>query len=150
MPSKCAKDLGHATPLLFGVEVCCRGAQLGQHVVIELEVPNAAPVAVKAAVHTGHQLVDHDVDARHVLTAYGAEVVPGAHAQARVAVLILDNVADVLHAVRAAPVAELVAEALLIEGARDVHIDVAYVRAGRLAVPQVRELGQVALAQCRT
>lgn len=50
---------------------------------------------------------------------------------------------------RAAPVSELVAEALLIEGARDVHIDVAYVRAGRLAVPQVRELGQVALAQCR-
>lgn len=65
------------------------------------------------------------------------------------AVLVFDYVTDVLHAVRAAPVAELVAEALLIEGARDVHIDVAYMRAGRLAVPQVRELVQVALAQRR-
>ena len=86
---------------------------------------------------------------RHVLTAHGAEVVPGAHAQARVAVLVLDNVADVLHAARAAPVSELVAEALLIEGARDVHVHVTRVRAGRLAIPQVRELVQIALAQRR-
>ena len=65
------------------------------------------------------------------------------------AILVLDHVADILHAVRAAPVAELVAEALLVERARNVHVHVAHVRAGVLAIPQMRELVQVALAQRR-
>ena len=66
-------------------------------------------------VHLGPQLLQHHVDARHVLPPQRAEVVGRAQTQLRVAAVVLDNMADVLRTVRPAPVADLPAEVFAVQ-----------------------------------
>ena len=147
VPAKGAKDLGHAVPLLFGVEARCRRSQLGERVRKELHVPCAVEVAVAPAVNSGGKLVDDHIHASHVLPRDRAEVMSGALAQARVATLVLDHVANVHNAVRAAPIANLLVKAAAVELRSKVHIGVANLGAVCLARPKAVQLGKPILAK---
>jgi len=147
VPAKGAKDLGHAAPLLFGVEARGRRAQLGKRVRKELHVPCAVEVAVAPAVNSGGKLVDDHVDTGHVLSCDRAEVVPSALTQARVTTLVLDHVANVHDAVRAAPTANLLVKAAAVELRSKVHIGVANLGAVCLARPKAVQLSKPILAK---
>ena len=147
VPAKGAKDLGHAAPLLFGVEARGRRAQLGKRVRKELHVPCAVEVAVAPAVNSGGKLVDDHVDTGHVLSCDRAEVVPSALTQARVTTLVLDHVANVHDAVRAAPTANLLVKAAAVELRGKVHIGVANLGAVCLARPKAVQLSKPILAK---
>ena len=136
VPAEGAKDLGHAAPLLFWVETRGRRAQLGKRVGKELHVPRAAEVAVAPVVDAGGELVDDNVDARHILPGDRAEVVSGALAQARVATLVLNHMSDVHDAVLAAPVADLLVKAGAVELRGNVHVGVTDSGAICLACPK--------------
>ena len=136
VPAKGAKDLGHAAPMLFGVEARGRRAQLGKRVRKELRVPRAVEVAVAPTVDTGGKLVDDHVDTGHVLPCDRAEVVPSALTQTRVTTLVFDYMSDVHDAVRVAPIADLLVKARTVELRGDVHVDVADPRAVCLVRPK--------------
>ena len=148
VPAEGAEDLGHAASLFFGVEARGRRAQFGKRVGKEPDVPCAMEVAVRAVVDARGELVDNHIDARHVLTGDSAEVVPGALAQARVAALVLDYMANVHNAALAAPVTNLLVKARTVELRGDVHVSVADPSAGGVARPKLVELTQPIRAQC--
>ena len=58
--------------------------------------------------------MEHDIDAAHVLSVKGAEIVSRAASEASVGVHVLDDVADVLNAVIRAPPSELTGEAVAV------------------------------------
>ena len=147
VPAKGAKDLGHATPLLFEVEARGRRAQLGKRVRKELHVPRAVEIAVVPTVDAGDELIDDNIDARHVLPRDRAEVVSRALAQTCVATLVLDHMSNVHNAVRAAPIADLLVKAAAVELRGKVHIGVAGPGAVRLARPKAVQLGKPILAK---
>lgn len=147
VPAKGAKDLGHAAPLLFGIEARGRRAQLGKRVRKELHVPCAVEIAVAPAVNSGGELIDDHVDAGHVLPRDRAEVMSGALAQARVATLVLDHVANVHNAVRAAPIANLLVKAAAVELRGNIHVGVTDLGAVCLARPKAVQLGKPILAK---
>ena len=147
VPAKGAKDLGHATPLLFGVEARGRRAQLGKRVRKELHVPRAVEIAVVPTVDAGDELVDDHIHAGHVLTGNRAEVVSRALAQTCVATLVLDHMSNVHDAVRATPVADLLVKAAAVELRGNVHVDVSSAGTVRFARPKAVQLGEPALAK---
>ena len=69
-----------------------------------------------------------NVDAAHVLSLERAEIVTAAVSESGVRVLILDYVAYIQNAVRAAPVAELERESLAPEPCHRVHVREAHLR----------------------
>ena len=92
-----------------------------------------------------HDLMQHDVYAGHVLPLERTEVVSRRAAQTGVRVLILNDVADVLHAVRAAPVAHALCKALAVERRHHVHICLAQLDAALALIPEERQnVGHVA------
>jgi hypothetical protein len=104
-----------------------------------------SPVSV-----TGHHLVQHNVDAAHVLAIQGAKIMPGAIAQAGVGVHVLNDVADVLHLVSAAPVPNTATEVVTVQGADYIHVGVAnFRRPGATVVPEANKQGKRGLALTR-
>ena len=126
-PAVRAEDLAHRASLHLRVDMRERGAEFGKHAV---EEGGIAPVpgggrGVDILSHAGHDLVEHHVDAAHVLTVEGTEIVRRAASEPGVRFVVLDDVADILYAVRPAPVAELAGEAVAVQARYGVHVGVA-------------------------
>ena len=116
-PAVRAEDLAHRPSVHLRIDVREGGAELGEHAV---EEGGIAPVpgggrGVDILAHAGQDLVEDDVDAAHILTVEGAEIVTRAASEPGVRVVVLDDVADILHAMRPTPVAELSCKAVAVE-----------------------------------
>ena len=72
--------------------------------------------------HAGHDLMQHDVHAAHVLPLLAAEVMARAAAKPRMGVHVFNDVADVFDAARTAPVAQLPHEAVAIAARDQIHV----------------------------
>ena len=64
------------------------------------------------------------IDARHVLTGQSAKIMSKARSAPRMLVVVLDQMTDVFHAMRRAPIPQLPGEILLHPPGHPVHIDV--------------------------
>ncbi len=151
LPAVVAEDLAHGAALHIGVQRAHGAAQLAEGVVVELAVLHITKhILLLPVLHTGLHLAADVVDAGHGLPFEAAEVVPQAGARAGVLVVVLHHVADVRHAMSAAPLADLVREVLLHESGHAVHKSVAHLgRQKRIAVigPQQRQKACIACAQ---
>ena len=151
LPAVVAKDLAHRPAVHVRVQRAHGGAQLAESVVIELAVLLVTEhVLFLPILHAGLHLAADVVDAGHALPLETPEVVPQAGARAGVLVVVLHHVADVLHPMRAAPLADLMRKVLLHQAGDAVHKGVADLRRQkRIAVirPQQRQQGGIACAQ---
>ena len=148
-PAVGAEDFAHGAAAHVRALVGDGGGEFGEDIVEEVRVIGAAEAdgGVHVAGKAGHDLMEDDVDAAHVLPLQGAEVVAGAVSHAAVGVHVLDDVADVRHAVGAAPVAHGAAEAVVVERGEGVHVGEAREGGVRALVPQFAEVGGGILAE---
>ena len=131
-PAVVAKDLAHRVAGLARLDGRGAGRQVAQLEMVKSAVPRLGQVAGFGGVLTlGQHLAADVVDAGHILTVQPAEVMPQAGAGAGVGVAVLDHMADVPHAVRAAPAADLARKVLPHQPGHSVHVGVA--DAGSLA-----------------
>ena len=125
-PAVCAEDFAHRTS--FGLQTDMREGcgKFCENVIEEFRISVVAEAAHRVDVvgHSGDDLVKNDVDAAHVLTVQGTEVVTGTASETGVGVHVFDDVTDVLDAVCFAPVAELTGEAVAVELCHRVHVGV--------------------------
>ena len=92
----------------------CVPIGLPQNVVEEFAVHHAARDERRRFVvgHAGHYLVQHNVYATHVLPVEPAEVMSRTAPKTRVRVHVFNQMPNVLHTVRTAPIAERIGEIL--------------------------------------
>ena len=144
-PAIRTEDLAHGLAIHGFVLAGMGGSQLAQHIVIKLPVRRAAlhGGGRDAVRHAGHHLMQHNVNAAHVLPVQAAEIMSRAAAETCVGVHVLNHVPDILHAARTAPVAQLIREVLFPELRHRVHVGKAHLRgAFRVRIPQERQLPQ--------
>ena len=151
LPAVVAEDFAHGAAVHIGVQRAQGRAQLAEGVVVELAVLRRAKhVLFLPILHARLHLTADVVDAGHGLPFKAAEVMPQTGARAGVLVVVLHDVADVLHAMLPAPLADLAGEVLLHQTGDAVHKGIAHLgRQKRIAVigPQQRQQGGVARAQ---
>ena len=121
-PAVGTEVFAHQASVLFRVNRCGGSAELAQIVMVEGRLDVREARVAGGNVIAGHQLITDVIDAGHMLAFNRTEVVSDAGAEAHVAAVVLDNVADILHAVRLAPVAELGGKVFAVQGADGVHI----------------------------
>ena len=146
-PAVRAEDLAHGAVVHMRPDVRQRRRELAQHILEERRISPMPRADGRADMmrKAGHDLMQHDVYAGHVLPLERAEVVSRRAAQTGVRVLILDDVADVHNAVRAAPVAHTLCKALAVERRYNVHIRLAQLDAALALIPEKRQnVGHVA------
>ena len=142
-PAVVAENLAQGAALLFRVDVRGGAGQLRQAEVEEFPVRVPGDPLVNPPREPRYNLVMHHVHTGHVLAPHLPEVVAHAAAHAGVGVVVLNDVADVLHAVRFAPLPHLPGEALVHQLGHAVHV--AGAGAGGLVprlVPQPRQAQQ--------
>ena len=127
-PAIRAKHFAHRAALHMRLDMRVRGSQLGQHIVEKCWICDAAlnRSRVRASSHAWHDLVQHYIDARHVLSIQRAEIVPGGIRHARVGVHVFDDMANVFHAMRFAPFAQLLGKRRAPQAGQGVHIGIAH------------------------
>ena len=121
-PAVVAEDLAQGAALLLRVDVRGGAGQLRQAKVEELPVCVPGDPLVNPPREPRHNLMMHHVHAGHVLAPHLPEVVAHAAAHAGVGVVVLNDVADVLHAVRLAPLPHLPGEALVHQVGHMLHV----------------------------
>ena len=148
-PAVCTELLAHGAALHLRVLVSQGCPQLTQDVVVEGGIADTRREAgvVDVVGHAGHDLVEDDVDTRHVLTLQCAEVVTRARGHSGVAVEVLDDVADVHDPVVAAPVTQEVAEIIAVEAGDGIHVGQADGRGVGTGIPQLTHVGHGGLTQ---
>ena len=149
-PAVGAENLAKRLPVLARLRPRSGCGQLCQPKVEEIRVGDVIPAGTHVGVirHARDDLVQHDVDPRHVLPGQRAEIVSAA---AHVGVLpcVLHDVADGFDPVCAAPIAQPFAEILLEQPADNFHVGGA---AGRRnpghRKPERREPGSPVCPDC--
>ena len=117
-----AEHLAHRATLHVGCEMRQRRRQLGENIVEKATVtyPRRASAGVDIVLHSGHDLVKHNINSAHVLPFQRSHVM--AHTAAHVAVFVLNNMADIHHAVCMAPIGQLLGKALAVQPRDGFHI----------------------------
>ena len=114
-PAECAEDLAHGTALLQRLDVGLGSCQLGHGVAEKRRICRTIVIQIcpmDAVRKSRHILEQHDVDARHILPLGTPEEMAGTVGHVHMAILILDDVADVQNAPLPAPIAQLIAEVI--------------------------------------
>ena len=101
-----------------------RGGELGQKVMEKpaVKIFPAGNFQKLRIFQAGADLLEHHVDARHILSPERAEEMRGSVAQAHMRAVVLDDMTDILYAAFAAPAADLLAEIDLKAAADLVHV----------------------------
>ena len=105
-PAVGSEDFTHGAAFFQGLNGSCGGSQFAQDIVVEMAVPLLEGISRKL-LPLGQYLTANIVNTSHILPRKAAEIVTQAAAGAAVLVVILDEVADVLHAMLPAPVSKL-------------------------------------------
>ena len=122
-PSVIAEDLAHRVPVLFAFNGGCGRGERAEGKMIECAVPVILPFASDIQVFAlGQDLSADIVNPGHILSLQTAEIMPEAGAAARMLPMVLNEMPDIAHAVRAAPGADLFREILLHQARDDIHI----------------------------
>ena len=142
-PTVCAEHLAHGAAVHVRILPRVRSRKLPQNVVEEFAVHHAARDERRRFVvgHSGHYLVQHNVYATHVLPVESAEVMSRTAPKTRVRVHVFNQMPNVLHTVRTAPIAERIGEILFPKQRHGAHVRKANFR-GQLVmcIPQNRQI----------
>ena len=122
-PPVSSENLTHGSALLQTIQRRQRCSEICQHIMEKCSVIThiAANPAETEAVHLRAQLLQYDINPRHILAFQSPEIMPRAKAQMRMRSIILNDMADVLNPVRSAPVPNLAAEIRTVESGNDIH-----------------------------
>ena len=122
-PAVVAEDLAHRTTLLQGVDGRHGSCELSERVMPEFTVSHGMQeVSLPFMLALRQDLSADIVDPCHVLPCESAEVVTKAGDGPKMLVAVLDQVTDVHHAVRSAPVTQLERKALLYKPSYRIHV----------------------------
>ena len=129
-PAVGTEGLAHGVAVHMRLDAGKRRSQLRQNIVEEFRVSHAAGDGRRGGIlpKARHDLVQHDVDTRHVLPAQCAKIVSRAAADAGVGIHILDNMTNIPHTMCPAPIAQGIGKILVPEAGQGVHIRQAHLR----------------------
>ena len=127
-PAIGAEIFTHCPSFFLGIDMGKGGTKFSQTIIEELIVRLKIPGSpgVGTAFDAGNHLVQHNIHPGHILSPQGTEIMTGSVAQTTMAVVLLNDVANILHPMRPAPVPDLFAEVLPVEGGHGVHVGVPY------------------------
>ena len=123
-PAEGTEDLRHDTVFHVGIDMRQRRRQLAEHVIEEMGI-GVFPADVGGLPQVGvigNHLMEHDIDARHVLPPQSTEEMARTVAQTLVGVVVLDDMTDVQNLPLTAPIAQQGAEIFIVALGDDLHI----------------------------
>ena len=142
-PTVRAEFFAQCSPLHLGILMGEGSTQLTQNVMIKRRIADAGSQAaiMDMVRHAGHNLMQDDVNSRHILPFQRPEVVSRTAAGSCVAVIVLDDMTDVHDTVVAAPVSYQIAEIIPIQAGDGIHIGQSCNGSVLTTEPQLAQIG---------